>query len=59
VRCRRCDGFMVRDRLYDLLDNSGGLSIDAWRCVNCGEVLDGTIASNRSRVVRKETSRHL
>lgn len=49
MHCRRCSGFMVRDRLYDLLDDSGGLSIDTWRCVNCGEVVDGTIVLNRSR----------
>lgn len=55
MRCRRCDGFMLKDRFYDLLDDCGGLSIDAWRCVNCGEVLDGRIESNRSRAVWKVT----
>jgi len=53
MHCRRCSGFMVRDRLYDLQD-SGGLSIEAWRCVNCGEVVDGTIALNRSRAGKAE-----
>jgi len=56
MHCRRCDGFMVKDRLYDLFNCSGEFSIDAWRCVNCGEVMDGTIASNHSLAGRTERS---
>lgn len=54
MHCRRCGGFMLKDRFYDLLDDCGGLSIDAWRCVNCGEVVDGMIALNRSRAGGEE-----
>jgi len=45
MSCPRCHGLMVKDRFFDLLDSV--LHIDAWRCISCGEVLDGTIRRNR------------
>ena len=47
MRCMRCQGLMVWDRFLDLAqtDLLWGL---AWRCVNCGEVLDAVIQSHRS-----------
>ncbi len=49
MRCTRCQGLMVRDHFYDLLDDSGHLSIRGWRCVNCGNILDRVILRNRAR----------
>lgn len=47
--CARCEGLMVRDQFYDLLDDSGHLSITAWRCVSCGNIVDPLILKNRLR----------
>jgi hypothetical protein len=49
MRCRRCKGLLVRDRLYDLYDTQWQLN--AWRCVACGDLLDAVIL--RNRVARK------
>jgi hypothetical protein len=46
MRCRRCRGLMVKDRLYDLYDTQWQLN--AWRCVACGDLLDQVILRNRS-----------
>ena len=45
MRCRRCRGLMVKDRLYDLYDTQWQLN--AWRCVACGDLLDAVILRNR------------
>lgn len=47
MRCVRCCGLMVRDHFYDLLNDSGYLSIRGWRCVNCGNILDPLILRNK------------
>jgi len=41
VKCERCEGFMVRDSLY----NSEGqfLEIEMGRCLNCGHTVDLTL----------------
>jgi hypothetical protein len=39
---------MVVDSFIDLLDDSGHLWLRAWRCVNCGEVSEPGIITNRS-----------
>ena len=46
MRCRRCKGLLVRDRLYDLYDTQ--LHSEAWRCTTCGDLLDAVILRNRS-----------
>jgi hypothetical protein len=46
MRCRRCKGLLVRDRLYDLYDTQ--LHSEAWRCIACGDLLDAVILRNRS-----------
>jgi hypothetical protein len=40
--CIKCDGLMVQERFSD-----GFGSIQEWRCVNCGLVLDPVIEQNR------------
>jgi len=38
--CQRCDGLMVRERYDDLELGSAGHEISAWRCLNCGAIVD-------------------
>ena len=47
MRCDRCNGLMVVQRYGDLLDDSGRLFFDAWRCITCGDVVDPVIRVNR------------
>lgn len=51
MRCMRCDGWMVLDDFIDLLDDSGGLYCTAWRCVNCGAVVDHVILRHQPRLL--------
>lgn len=49
--CARCHGFMVPSFTDSLLvESTHASSAPAWRCVNCGESIDATIAANRGRV---------
>lgn len=49
-RCPRCGGLMVAEPCQDLLDgSSGSLDFGAWRCVQCGEIIDSVILQNRQR----------
>ncbi|MCX5724026.1 MAG: hypothetical protein NTX84_05835 [Nitrospirae bacterium] len=45
--CSRCGGLMVGDCCMDLLNSTGELEFAASRCVQCGEVVDPVILSNR------------
>jgi len=47
MRCQRCHGLMVRDACVDLRDDTGHLMIQGWRCVNCGEIIDPVVLTNR------------
>jgi len=47
MRCLRCKGLMTITHFYDLLDDTGRLGFDAWRCIGCGEVLDSVVYKNR------------
>lgn len=49
--CPRCQGLMVSDECVDYLD-SADISVVAWRCVICGEMLDPIIMEHR-RVQRE------
>ena len=40
MRCTHCHGMMVVDHFVDLEDTSGHLWLRAWRCVNCGNVVE-------------------
>ncbi len=49
--CRRCRGLMVpcfTDSLF--LEIAEATRSPSWHCVNCGEWLDETIATNRQRM---------
>ena len=42
MECPKCQGLMIPDRLTDY-----SLVFYAWRCINCGIILDETILKNR------------
>lgn len=53
MTCRRCDGLMVQERYDDLeLSSAAGCEVSAWRCLNCGDVVDPVIAAHH-RIPRK------
>ena len=45
--CSRCGGLMVNDFCLDVLGSIGESEFAAKRCVQCGEVVDPVILSNR------------
>lgn len=46
MRCPRCMGMMVHQIFEDLWE-TGDFFFYGWRCVNCGEIIDPVIVSNR------------
>lgn len=47
MRCSRCRGMMV-NQVFEDLKETGDFFFYGWRCVNCGEIIDPVIASNRA-----------
>ena len=47
MRCEHCHGLMVVDHFLDMQDTSGHLWLRAWRCVNCGNVVEPGILQRR------------
>ena len=45
MRCDRCNGLLVLDHCFDLYDNE--ISMKAWRCIACGDIVDDVIRRNR------------
>jgi len=41
VKCERCEGFIVRDSIYNL--EGQFLEIEVARCLNCGHTVDLTL----------------
>jgi len=51
--CARCHGFMVPSFTDALLVEIGDTSTTpAWRCVNCGNWIDATVAANQKHTSR-------
>jgi hypothetical protein len=48
MRCERCEGLMVVGRFLDLLQ-SGEVWLQAWRCPNCGNVVDEQIRRHKGQ----------
>ncbi len=48
---------MVREHCYDLWSDSGQLAFQGFRCVQCGEIVDATIVSNRRRTLEPGAER--
>ncbi len=42
IKCPRCNGAMVYERFQHMLQ-----LFHAWRCLNCGEIVDPVVARNR------------
>ncbi len=42
MKCPKCDGMMFVERFCDYF-----LTFHAWKCINCGAVMDQTILSNQ------------
>ena len=49
MKCPRCKGWMVQERMQDVRDDTGQISFEAWHCIACGEILDPVILSNRQQ----------
>ena len=49
MTCDRCNGLMVRERIYDFQGMSSDLCVDGYRCLLCGNLVDAVILENRSR----------
>ncbi len=47
MSCSRCKGCMVEDFLLDMEDSSGPMWLQAWRCMNCGNVTESVLQRNR------------
>jgi hypothetical protein len=45
--CTRCGGLMVSTPCLDLSDDTGQFDFDAWRCIQCGDLVDSVILRNR------------
>ena len=43
MRCQRCQGCMISDHFMDILNVSGEIDFEGWRCLNCGEITDPVI----------------
>ena len=44
MECPKCKGFMELERFSDFF-----LAFYAWKCFNCGAIIDRTIAENRRK----------
>ena len=51
-RCPRCNGAMVYERFQDMLE-----MFYAWRCLNCGEIVDPVVARNRGGAGKSQKKR--
>ncbi len=48
MRCDRCGGLRLWSHFSNLEPTAGAWAYDAWRCMNCGDVVDAQILLNRS-----------
>jgi hypothetical protein len=46
MKCPRCEGLMYLERFSDYF-----LTFDAWKCINCGAVMDRIILLNQQKSV--------
>ena len=50
MECPKCKGLMELDRFSDFF-----LVFYAWKCFNCGAIIDRTIAENRKMSLEAQT----
>ena len=48
MTCQRCHGLLVRDFCSDIRDGTGENGFWAFRCLQCGELLDPLILEHRN-----------
>ncbi len=53
--CQRRDGLMIRERYDDLELGSSEYDISAWRCLNCGAIVDPVIAAHHQTTHKTES----
>ena len=46
--CTRCGGLLIREGLFDLFGDTGHMRQWAWRCVQCGDIVDSLILKRRA-----------
>ncbi|MBI3802835.1 MAG: hypothetical protein HY282_03645 [Nitrospirae bacterium] len=44
MKCPKCDGLMYLERLSDFF-----IVFHAWKCINCGALMDKTIIDNQKK----------
>ncbi len=44
MQCGKCKGLMVREQFSDYF-----LIVYAWKCINCGAIVDATITHNQKK----------
>lgn len=47
MTCGRCNGFMVFEPISDVTGPAGSSELQGSRCVNCGNIEDAAIYTNR------------
>lgn len=50
MECPKCKGFMMLERFSDFF-----LIFYAWKCINCGALIDRTISNNRRKSLPAKT----
>ena len=50
MECPKCKGFMLLERFSDFF-----LIFYAWKCINCGAIIDKTISNNRRKSLQPQT----
>ncbi len=46
MQCPKCKGLMYRERMTDFF-----IIFHAYKCINCGALVDATILTNRQRSI--------
>jgi len=54
MTCQRCEGLMVLEQYDDLELGSAGYEVSAWRCLNCGAIVDSVIAAHHQTTHKAE-----
>jgi len=49
MKCARCDGAMIFERFQATME-----IFYAWRCVNCGDIMDQVVQKNRELVMAQK-----
>ncbi|MBI3603020.1 MAG: hypothetical protein HY205_01025 [Nitrospirae bacterium] len=44
MECPKCNGLMMLERFSDFF-----IIFHAWKCINCGSIIDRTISNNRRK----------